>query len=95
MKEIYTEFYHPLVEAVSVEHTCQSILTQLSSSARISEEKVAQLISSKVTGSSFLKALGLEEKPHLLVPIVSAMSRVEQLQELTENVFTVLRSKQS
>ena len=61
LKEVYTDFYHRLVEAVSDEHTCQSLLTQLSSSALISEEKIAQLTSSKVTGSSFLKTLGLEE----------------------------------
>ena len=82
VKEVYTDFYHRLVEAVSDEHTCQSLLTQLSSSALISEEKIAQLTSSKVTGSSFLKTLGLEEEPHLLVPLVSAMSGVEQLQTL-------------
>ena len=74
LKEIYINSYHLLVEAVSDEHTCQSLLTQLSSSALISEEKIARLTSSKVTGSLFLKTLGLEEKPHLLVPLVSAMS---------------------
>ena len=91
---IYTDFYHRLVVAVSDEHTCQSLLTQLSSPALISEKKIAQLISSKITGSSFLKTLGLEEEPHLLVPLVSAMSGVEQLQTLAENMSAVLRSKQ-
>ena len=52
------------------------------------------MTSSKVTGSSFLKTLGLEEEPHLLVPLVSAMSGVEQLQTLAENMSAVLRSKQ-
>ena len=41
---------------------------------------------SKVTGSSFLNTLGLEEEPHLLVPLVSAMSRVEKLQTLAEEI---------
>ena len=69
---VYTDFYQRLVDAVSDEHTCQSLLTQLrSSSALISEEKIAQLSSSKVTGSSFLKTLGLEEEPHVLVPLVT------------------------
>ena len=87
---IYTNFYHRLVEAVSDEHTCQSLLTQLNSSALISEEKIAQLSSSKVTGSSFLKTLGLEEDPHLLVPLVSAMSRVEQMQTLAEKMSAMM-----
>ena len=52
------------------------------------------MASSKVTGSSFLKTLGLEEEPHLLVPLVSAMSGVEQLQTLAENMSSVLRPKQ-
>ena len=79
-----------LVEAVSNEHTCQYLLTQLSSPALISEEKIAQLTSSKVTGSSFLKTLGLEEEPHLLVPLVSAMSRVEQIQTLAEKMSAMM-----
>ena len=88
---IYTDFYHRLVEAVSDEHTCQSLLTQLSSgSSLISEEKIAQLSSSKVTGSSFLKTLGLDEEPHLLVPLVSAMSRVEQMQKLADKMSAMM-----
>lgn len=50
--------------------------------------------SSKVTGSSFLKTLGLEEDYHLLVPLVSAMSGVEQLGTLAEKMSAVLKSKQ-
>ena len=92
LKKIYTDFYHRLVEVVSDEHTCQSLLTQLSSgSALISIEKMAQLSSSKITGSSFLKTLGLEEEPHLLVPLVSAMSQVEQLQTLSEEMGAKLK----
>ena len=90
LKEVYTCFYHRLVEAVSDEHTCQSLL---SSSALISEN-IAQLTSSKVTGSSFLKTLGLEEEPHLLVPLVSAMSGVEQLQTLAGEISATMRSNQ-
>ena len=91
---MYTDFYQHLVEAVSDEHTCQSLLTQLSCPALISEEKIAQLTSSKVTGSSFLKTLGLEEEPHLLVPLVIAMSGVKLLQTLAGEMSTLLRSKQ-
>ena len=57
-------------------------------------EKIAQLISSKATGSSFLKTLGLEEEPHLLVPLVSAMSRVKQLQTLAEEMSALMTDKQ-
>ena len=89
---MYTDFYHHLVEAVSDDHTCLSLLTQLGSgSGLISKEKIAQLSSSKVTGSSFLKTLGLEEEPHLLVPLVSAMSQVEQLQTLAEEMAAQLK----
>ena len=93
LKEVYTDFYHGLVEAVSDEHTCQSLLTQLSSFT-LTTEKIAQLTSSKVTGSSFLKTLGLEEEPHLLVPLVSAMSGVEQLQTLAEKMDSKLHTRQ-
>ena len=91
---VYIDFYHRLVEAVSDEHTCQSLLTQLSSSALISGEKITQLSSSKVTGSSFLNTLGLEEEPHLLVPFVSAMSQDKRLQTLAGEMNSNLRSKQ-
>ena len=95
LKEVYTDFYHRLVEVVSDEHTCQSLLTQLiSSSALISEEKISQLTSSKVTGSSFLKTLGLEEDSRILVPLVSAMSGVEQLQTLAEKMDSKLHTRQ-
>ena len=94
LKEVYIDFYHSLVEAVSDEVTCQSLLTQLSSYVTILEEKIAQLISSKATGSSFLKTLGLEEEPHLLVPLVSAMSRVKQLQTLAEKMSALMTDKQ-
>ena len=83
-----------MVEAVSDEHTCQSLLTQFSSSALISEEKIARLSSSKGTGSSFLNTLGLEEEAHLLVPLVNAMSRVEQIQTLAEKMTTAMKPKQ-
>ena len=52
------------------------------------------MTSSKVTGSSFLKTLGLEEEPHLLVPLVSAMSGVEKLLTLTGEMTDTLRLKQ-
>ena len=91
---MYTDFYHHLVEAVSDAHTCQPLLNQLSYPALISEEKITQLTSSKVTGSSFLKTLGLEEEPRLLVPLVIAMLGVKQLQTLAEEMSALLRSKQ-
>ena len=91
MKKIYTDFYHRLVEAVSDEHTRQSLLTVLiSCSGTLSEKKIAQLSSSKVTGSSFLNTLGLEEQPRLLAPLVFAMTQVEQLQTLSEEMAAQL-----
>ena len=91
LKEVYGAYYHQMVGAVSDEQVCQSLVDQLRLSAVIPDEKIAQLSSSKVTGSSFLKTLGLEEETHLLVPLVSAMSRVEQLQTLAKEMTTVLK----
>ena len=91
---MYADFYHRLVETVSDEHTCQSLLTQLSYPALISEEKITQLTPSRASGRSFLKTLGLEEEPHLLVPLVIAMSGVKQLQTLAGEMSAVLISKQ-
>ena len=89
LKETYTGFRPHLVDALSDGQTCQFLLTQLTSS--LMKEKMTF---GGASGLSFLEALGLEEEPHLLVPLVSAMSRVEQLQALAEEMSTELRSKQ-
>ena len=46
------------------------------------------------SGRSFLETLGLEKEPRVLVPLVNAMSGIEQLQTLAEEMFFVMRSKQ-
>ena len=82
MKQVYTEFYHQLVDAVSDPHTCQSLTAQLHST--ISQEKIAQLSSGQTSGREFLKVLGVEEEPHLLAVLMEKMAGVKQLQTLAE-----------
>ena len=92
---MYSAFYHQLVGAISDEQVCQSLSTQLRSSAVIPEEKISQLISSRASGSSFLNILGVDEQPGLVAVLVKSMSAVEQLQTLASEMSAVLRSKQS
>ena len=67
LKQLYIKFYQQLVEAVSDSDTCHSLTTQLHSTSFLSEEKKAALRSSLASGSSYLKVLGVEEEPHLLI----------------------------
>ena len=85
-KQLYTEFYPQLVEAVSDPDTCHSLITQLHSTSLLSEEKKAALSSSMASGISFLKVLGVEEEPHLVTVLMEKMSAVKQLQTLSEDM---------
>ena len=82
MKQVYLQFYHQLVDAVSDPHTCQSLTAQLHSTTLMSQEKIAQLSSSQTSGSEFLKVLGVEEEPHLLTVLMEKMAGVKSLQTL-------------
>ena len=86
LKQLYIEFYHKLVEAVSDRDTCHSLTTQLHSTSLLSEEKKAALSSSLDSGSSFMKVLGVEQEPHLLTVLMEKMSAVKQLQTLSEDM---------
>ena len=94
VKQVYTEFYHQLVEAVSDPLTCQSLTAQLHSTTLISREKIAQLSSSQTSGSGFLEVLGVEEEPHLLTVLMKKMVGVEQLQTLAEQMTAQLSELQ-
>ena len=94
VKQVYTEFYHQLVEAVSDPHTCQSLAAQLHSTTLISQEKIAQLSSGQTSGSEFLKMLGVEEDPYLLKVLMEKMGGMEQLQKLAEHMTVRLRTLQ-
>ena len=94
VKQVYTEFYHQLVEAVSDPHTCQSLAAQLHSTTLISQEKITQLSSGQTSGSEFLKVLGVEEEPHLLTVLMEKMGGMEQLQKLAEQMTVRLRKLQ-
>ena len=65
VKQVYTEFYHVLVDAVSDPLTCQSLTAQLHPTILISLEKITQLSSGQTSRSEFLKVLVAEEEPHL------------------------------
>ena len=94
VKQVYTEFYHQLVEAVSDPHTCQSLAAHLHSTTLLSQEKIAQLSSGQTSGSEFLKVLGVEEEPHLLTVLMEKMGGMEQLQKLAEQMTIRLRKLQ-
>ena len=94
LKEVYSAFYHQLVDAISDEQVCQSLSIQLRLSAVIPEEKISQLISSRASGSSFLNILGVEEQSDLVAVLIKSMSAVEQLQTLAREMNDFLRSKQ-
>ena len=94
VKQVYTEFYHQLVEVVSDPLTCQSLTAQLHSTTLISQEKIAQLSSSRTSGSWFLEVLGVEEEPHILIVLMEKMARVEQLQTLAEQMTARLSELQ-
>ena len=95
LKEVYSAFYHQLVDAISDEQVCESLSAQLRSSAVIPEEKISQLISSRASGSSFLNILGVEEQSGLVAVLIKSMSAVEQLQTLASEMNDMLSSKQS
>ena len=94
VKQVYTEFYPQVVEAVSDPHTCQSLAAQLHSTTLLSQEKIAQLSSGQTSGSEFLKVLGVEEEPHLLTVLMEKMGGMEQLQKLAEQMTVRLRKLQ-
>ena len=86
LKQLYTEFYQQLVEAFSDPDTCHSLTNQLSSTSLLSEEKKAVLSSSLARGNSFLKVLGVEEDPHLVIALMEKMTAVKELQTLSEDM---------
>ena len=95
LKQVYTEFYHQLVEAVSDPHTCQSLTAQLHSTTLISQEKITKLNSGQDTGGQYLRVLGLENEPLLLAVLLEKMEEIKPLQELAKQMFTSLtESKQ-
>ena len=90
LKQLYTEFYPQLVEAVSDPDTCRFLNTQLHFTSLLSEEKKAALSSSLASGSSYLKVLEVEEDPTLVTVLMEKMSAVKQLQRLAEDMTTWL-----
>ena len=92
MKQVYTEFYHQLVDAVSDPLTCQSLAAQLHS--LISQEKIAQLSTGQTSGREFLKELCVEEEPHLLTVLMEKIAGVKQLQALAEQMAARLSELQ-
>ena len=93
-KEIYQEFFPQLIDAFSDDQTHRSLVSELYSRSLISEEEKGTRMSStlppKTRGSSLLKVLGVEEKPHLLTELITAMMGVEELQPLAEEMSAQL-----
>ena len=90
LKQIYTEFYDKLVDALSDKEAYGSLIPHFLSTDLIPEEKKALLSSSQASGSFLLKHLGIEEKPQLLKVLMDKMTEVKQFQTLAEEMFTRL-----
>ena len=86
LKQVYTEFYHQLVDAVTDPLTCQSLTAQLHPTTLISQEKIAELTSSQACGGLYLKVLGVEEEPQLLSVLLEKMTEMKQLRKLVEPI---------
>ena len=79
LKEVYSAFYHQLVEAISDAQVCQSHSIQLRLSAVIPEEKIAQLISIlfKLVAAHSRRIPGSGVTPETLTGPCESMSVVE------------------
>lgn len=90
LKQIYTEFYDKLVDAVSDKKAYDLLITHLLSTDLIPEDKKTLLSSSQASGNFLLKHSGIEENPQLLKMLMDKMMEVKQFQTLAEKMFTRL-----
>ena len=95
LQMVYHEFHHQLVDVLSDRDTHHSIVSKLHTRAVISQEvMVAQKTQSSTAGSdrgsSLLTVLGLEEKPHKLKELITAMMEEGKVQSLAEEMAALL-----
>ena len=89
--DVFLDLLH---QAFSNDQTHHTLVNQIYHKSLISEEeKKAQLSSvqpPKEKASSLLKVMGVEEKPHLLTELFTAVMEVEELQPLAEEMSVQL-----
>ena len=94
LQKVYHEFHHQLVDVLSDRDTHHSIVSKLHTRAVISQEvMVAQMSGSTAgsdRGSSLLTVLGLEDKPHKLRELITAMMEEGKVQSLAEEMAALL-----
>ena len=94
LQKVYHEFYHQLVDVLSNHDTHHSIVSKLHTRAVISQEvMVAQMNGSTAgsdRGSSLLTVLGIEDKPHKLRELITAMMEEEKVRSLAEEMSALL-----
>ena len=83
-----------LVDVLSDRDTHHSIVSKLHTRAVISQEVMVDQMSGSIggsdRGSSLLTVLGLEDKPHKLRELITAMMEVEKVRSLAEKVAALL-----
>ena len=93
LQKVYHEFHHQLVDVLSDRDTHHSIVSKLHTRAVISQEvMVAQMSSTGGSdrGSSLLTVLDLEDKPHKLRELITAMMEEENMRPLAEEMTAML-----
>ena len=99
-KELYSQFFHPLFESLCNEQVYSSLVDQLVSMSLISEaDKLKEtLLGStqhpKLQAISLLEVLNIEEKPHLLMKLIKAMEKVEELKGLADEMLTQYKANE-
>ena len=94
LQKVYHEFHHQLVDVLSDRDTHHSIVSKMHTRAVISQEvMVAQMSGSTAgsdRGSSLLTVLGLEDKPHKLRELITAMMEEGKVRSLAEEMAALL-----
>ena len=97
LQKVYQDFYHQLVDVLSDRDTHHSIVSKLHTRAVISQEVMLAQISSTAgsdRGSSLLTVLGLDDKPHKLRELITAMVEEEKVHPLAEEMAALLSKSQ-
>jgi len=90
---VYHEFHHQLVDVLSDRDTHHSIVSKLHTRAVISQEVIVAQMSStggSDRGSSLLTVLDLEDKPHKLRELITAMMEEENVRSLAEEMTAMM-----
>ena len=94
LQKVYHEFHHQLVDVLSDRDTHHSIVSKLHTRAVITQEVMVAQMSGSIAGSdrgsSLLTVLGLEDKPHKLRELITAMMEEEKVRSLAKEITALL-----